>query len=57
MALQITQETLSDISGVGLRTIVKIENDSGNPSLDVLRKVADTLGMELTLQVKKLTSE
>ena len=56
-ALKITQESLSDISGVGLRTIVNIENDCGNPSLNVLRKVADTLGMEITLQVKNPKNE
>lgn len=52
--LNITQEDLSDISGVGLRTIIKIENGKGNPSLGVLSKIADVLGMELTLRIKKI---
>lgn len=52
--LNITQEYLSDISGVGLRSIVKIENGQGNPSLVSLSKIADALGMEVTLQIKKV---
>lgn len=51
--LNITQEYLADISGVGLRTIVKIENGQGNPSLITLSRIADVLGMEVTLQIKK----
>lgn len=51
--LNITQEYLSDISGVGLRTIVQIENGKGNPSLVTLSKIADVLGMEVVLHIKK----
>lgn len=53
--LNITQEYLSDMSGVGLRTIVHIENGQGNPSLATLSKIADVLGMEVTLQIKKVS--
>lgn len=55
--LNITQEYLSDISGVGLRTIVLIENGKGNPSLATLSKIAEILGMEVTLQIKKVGAE
>ena len=51
--LNITQEYLSDMSGVGLRTILQIESGKGNPSLATLSKIADILGMEITVQVKK----
>lgn len=50
--LNITQEYLADLSGVGLRTIVQIENNKGNPSLATLSKIAGILGMEVTLQIK-----
>lgn len=50
--LNITQEDLSDMSGVGLRTIIKIETGKGNPSLEVLGKIAEVLGMEITLQIR-----
>lgn len=52
--LNITQEYLADVSGVGLRTIIKIENGKGNPSLITLSKIAGVLGMEVTLQIKKI---
>ena len=51
--LNITQEYLSEMSGVGLRTIVQIENGKGNPSLMTLSKIAEILGMEVALQIKK----
>lgn len=53
LALGITQETLSDLSGVGLRTIIKIETGNANPSLQLLSKIVEVLGMEITLQIKK----
>jgi DNA-binding XRE family transcriptional regulator len=52
--LQITQQTLAELSGIGLRTIKELETGQGNPTLEVLEKVAGTLGMELVLQVKSM---
>lgn len=51
--LNITQQELAEISGIGLRTIINIENDRGNPSLATLSQIADILGLEIVLQVKK----
>jgi len=50
--LQVTQETLADISGVGLRTLKQFERGKGNPTLETLTKLADALGMEVHLQIK-----
>ena len=50
--LQVTQETLADISGVGLRTLKQLESGNGNPTLETLTKLADALGMEVHLQIK-----
>lgn len=50
--LQVTQETLADISGVGLRTLKQFESGKGNPTLETLTKLADALGMEVHLQIK-----
>ena len=47
-----TQETLADISGVGLRTLKQLESGKGNPTLETLTKLADALGMEVHLQIK-----
>ncbi len=51
--LGITQQDLSDISGVGLRTIKEIETGKGNPSIHTLLKILDVLGMELEAQIKR----
>lgn len=53
--LQVTQETLAEISGVSLRTLKEIESGKGNPTLETLQKLADVLGMEVMLQVKQTT--
>lgn len=50
--LQVTQEMLADLSGVGLRTLKQFERGKGNPTLQTLSKLADALGLELTFQVK-----
>lgn len=52
--LKITQESLADLSGVGLRTIKQLEGGKGNPTFNTLQEIADVLGLELVLQVKKL---
>jgi DNA-binding XRE family transcriptional regulator len=51
--LEITQETLATISGVSKNTIYQIEREQYNPSLQIIQKLADVLGMKLTLEVKK----
>jgi len=51
--LNVTQEALAEISGVGLRTLKQFESRKGNPTLQTLQKLADVLGMEVCIQVKK----
>jgi transcriptional regulator with XRE-family HTH domain len=51
--LQVTQETLAELSGVGLRTLKQLESGKGNPTLKTLQKLTDVMGMEVCLQVKK----
>lgn len=50
--LGITQQDLSDISGVGLRTVKVVEAGKGNPSIGTLLKMLDVLGLELEVQIK-----
>lgn len=52
--LDLTQEDLAEMSTVGLRTIKQIESGEGNPSLKTILKIADVLGMELIMSVKKI---
>lgn len=54
-ALQVTQETLAELSGVGLRTLKQFESGKGNPNLLTLGKLADVLGLEVCLKVKNLS--
>ena len=51
--LKITQEMLADLSGVGLRTLKQLEAGKANPTFNTLDKLADVLGFELIMQVKK----
>ena len=51
--LQVTQEMLADLSGVGLRTLKQFESGKGNPTVETLNRLAGALGMELTFQIKK----
>ncbi|MFN5888834.1 MAG: helix-turn-helix domain-containing protein [Bacteroidota bacterium] len=50
--LQVTQETLAELSGIGLRTLKQFESGKGNPTLSTLHKIADVLGMEVCLKIK-----
>ena len=50
--LKITQRTLAELSGVGINTLTKIERGEANPTLAVLGKILDTLGLRLTVEIK-----
>ena len=52
--LNVTQEQLAEISGVGLRTLKQFESGNGNPTLQTLYKLADALGLKLKLEVKQI---
>jgi len=54
--MQVTQETLAELSGVGLRTLKQFESGKGNPTLLTIQKLADVLGMELYLKIKNVNS-
>lgn len=51
--LGITQPHLAELAKVSTNTLYKLERGKGNPSLNVLNKLAEVLGMELKLVVKK----
>ena len=51
--LSITQLHLAELAQISINTLYKLEKGQGNPSLVVLNKLAEVLGMELTLVVKK----
>ena len=53
--MQVTQEGLAELAGVGLRTLKQFESGKGNPTLSTLQKISDVLGMELCLKIKNVT--
>ena len=52
--LRVTQPQLAELAGVSVNTLYKIERGQANPTLETLTKIANILGMEVCLQVKKL---
>jgi transcriptional regulator with XRE-family HTH domain len=52
--LRITQPHLAELADVNVNTIYRIERNEANPTLEVITKIADVLGMEVKLEVKKI---
>ena len=52
--LGLRQDQLADIAGVGINTLTKIERGEANPSIETLKKVLDSLGLELSVIVKTM---
>lgn len=50
--LGLTQQGLSDYTGLSVRIIKSVEAEKGSPSLNTLEKIADVLGLELVMKVK-----
>ena len=55
--LGINQQTLADLAGVGLNTLVAIERGEGNPQLNTLLTILDTLGLQMDIKLKTLDHE
>lgn len=53
LLLKINQQTLADLAGVGINTLVAIERGTGNPSVNVLCRVLDVLGLQIEIVLKK----
>ena len=54
-ALKVTQPHLADQAGISVNSLYKIERGEANPTLDLLKKIADVLGLEIKLEVKRIT--
>jgi len=51
--LGINQEYLAELSEIGLATLKRFESGRGNITLSNLRKVADVLGLDIHLEIKR----
>ena len=50
-ALKITQPDLAQLAKVSINTLYKIERGQTNPTMDVIEKITNVLGLELKLEV------
>lgn len=50
--LGIDQKSLSELSGVAVHTISNIESGKGNPTIEIINKITNVLGMELTVRIE-----
>jgi transcriptional regulator with XRE-family HTH domain len=53
-ALKITQPNLAQLAKVATNTLYKIERGQANPTIDILEKITDVLGLQVKLEVKKV---
>ena len=54
--LNVTQSQIAELAGISINTLYKIERGQANPTMEIIDKIADVLGLELVLQVKKLNT-
>ena len=53
--LRITQPDLAEMAGISVNTLYKIERGHANPTVMILNKLAQVLGMELSMAVMRPT--
>jgi len=51
--LGIDQRTAAELSGVSVHTFSDIESGKSNPSMKVLCKILDTIGLEMRIELKR----
>jgi y4mF family transcriptional regulator len=51
--LKITQPHLAELAEVSKNTLYKLERGQSNPTIDVLVKLTEVLGLEIKIEVKK----
>lgn len=56
-ALKITQPDLAQLAKVSINTLYKIERGQTNPTMDIIEKITSVLGLEVKLEVKKITNK
>ena len=55
--LGVNQQTLSELAGVGINTLLAVERGEGNPQLSTLIAILDTLGLQLDIHLKTMNYE
>lgn len=49
------QDDLAEMAQVAIKTVYKVENGVGNPSIQTLTKILSILGLELNAQIRQVT--
>ncbi len=52
--LALNQRDLAEMANVTIKTIYAIENNKGNPTMEVLKRILDILGLEINVQLKSV---
>ncbi len=52
-SLGVTQSKLAELASININTLYKLERGQTNPTLEILLKIIEILGLELTLTVKR----
>jgi y4mF family transcriptional regulator len=52
-ALGITQPHLAELADISVNTLYKIERGQANPTLEILQKLTDVLGLDIILSPKQ----
>ncbi len=53
-ALKITQPDLADLAKISINTLYKIERGEANPTIDILERILEVLGLDIKLEAKKI---
>lgn len=51
--LKVDQSTLADLAGISINTLVTLERGTSNPRLDTILKIADILGLQISMSLKQ----
>lgn len=51
-SLKVRQLELSELAGIGINTLVAIERGQGNPKLETLLSILNTLGLQVDIKLK-----
>ena len=53
-ALKITQPDLADLAKISVNTLYKIERGEANPTIDILERILEVLGLDIKLEAKRI---
>ncbi len=53
-SLKITQPHLAQLARISTNTLYKIERGQNNPTLEIISKLVDILGMEMRIDLKRI---